>query len=245
MHIKTQGIVLRETNYKEADKILNVLTPEGKITVSARGARRKGSRISAACQLFALSEMELFKYKDRYSLNEAEVKEQFLGLRSDIKKFALAAYFMELAETIVNEAEESSEILALTLNSLYVLETDIKSETLIKAVFELRVMAIAGFEPRVDCCAICGDVNPEHPRLSITQGVLCCANCRPAEGVAMPLEMGALDAMRYVINADNKKLFSFRLSDRGLRLLGNATEAFVQVQLERSFKTLDFYKNLN
>ena len=27
MHITTQGLVLRETSYKEADKILTVLTP--------------------------------------------------------------------------------------------------------------------------------------------------------------------------------------------------------------------------
>lgn len=245
MHIKTQGIVLRETNYKEADKILNVLTPSGKITVSARGARRKGSRISAACQLFALSEMELFKYKDRYSVNEAEVREQFLGLRADIKKFALAAYFMELLEALANEEEDCSEALALALNSLYALDADLKPAELIKPVFELRIMALSGFEPKLDCCAVCGDVNPEGPRLSVTHGVLCCARCRPADGVAMPLEAGALDAMRYITGAQNKKMFSFRLSDVGLKQLGHAAETFVQVQLERSFKTLDFYKGLN
>ena len=46
--IVTKGIVLRETQTKETDKILTVLTAEqGKLPVIARGARRKGSRIAA------------------------------------------------------------------------------------------------------------------------------------------------------------------------------------------------------
>ena len=52
MHITTQGLVLRETSYKEADKILTVLTREGgKRTVKARGCRRKGIPLAASAQL--------------------------------------------------------------------------------------------------------------------------------------------------------------------------------------------------
>lgn len=39
----TRGIVLREVNYKEADKILTLLTPEGKVTAKARGVRDRKS----------------------------------------------------------------------------------------------------------------------------------------------------------------------------------------------------------
>ena len=60
MRLTTQGIVLRETNYKEADKILTVLTRDlGKRTVKARGCRRKNSKLTAASQLLVYSEMTL------------------------------------------------------------------------------------------------------------------------------------------------------------------------------------------
>ena len=56
MHISTQGLVLREVNYKESDKLLTVLTAEGgKRTVKARGCRRKGSPLAAAAQLLVYS----------------------------------------------------------------------------------------------------------------------------------------------------------------------------------------------
>ena len=48
MHLHTKALVLRETAYKESDKILTLLTQEqGKLTASARGCRRKGSPLAA------------------------------------------------------------------------------------------------------------------------------------------------------------------------------------------------------
>ena len=59
--IVTKGLVLRETQTKEADKILTVLTAEhGKLAVVARGARRKNSRIAAASELLAFSELVVY-----------------------------------------------------------------------------------------------------------------------------------------------------------------------------------------
>ena len=52
MHMRTKALVLRETAYKESDKILTLLTQEaGKLTASGRGCRKKGSAIAAGCQL--------------------------------------------------------------------------------------------------------------------------------------------------------------------------------------------------
>ena len=60
--IVTAGLVLRETVTRETDKILTVLTPDrGKISLIARGARRKNSRLAAACQLLAYSELTIYE----------------------------------------------------------------------------------------------------------------------------------------------------------------------------------------
>ena len=94
MHVKTQGLVLREVNYKESDKILTVLTAEGgKRTVKARGCRRRDSRVAASAQLLVYSEMTLFEYRDFWSMDEASSLEQFWGVRADVEKLALASYF--------------------------------------------------------------------------------------------------------------------------------------------------------
>ena len=114
MFLTTRGLVLREVRYKESDKILTVLTQhEGKVTVRARGALRKGSRITAATQLLTYSDMTIFENRGRRTLNEASTVEEFLGLRADLGAFALGSYFAELLETVSAEEYPDPPVLQL------------------------------------------------------------------------------------------------------------------------------------
>jgi DNA repair protein RecO (recombination protein O) len=61
----------------------------------------------------------------------------------------------------------------------------------------------------------------------------------------MPLCEGSFAALRHILTCDPKQLYSFRLQESALRLLGNAGETYVLTQLERGFKTLDYYKLLH
>ena len=60
----------------------------------------------------------------------------------------------------------------------------------------------------------------------------------------MPLCESSLAALRHIVYGDPKRLYSFTLGKDALRRLSGAAEAFVAAQLERGFKTLDFYKSL-
>ena len=143
MRLTTQGIVLRETNYKEADKILTVLTRDwGKRTVKARGCRRKNSKLTAASQLLVYSELTLSERGEFTTLTEADPLEQFWSVRQDLETLALASYFAEVAEASAQEGETCPELLSLLLNCLYALDTLKKPRALVKAVFELRLLCL-------------------------------------------------------------------------------------------------------
>ena len=94
MHMRTKALVLRAVDYKESDKILTLLTQEsGKLTASARGCRKKGSPVAAGVQLLAWSDLVLYEYRGRWTVKEAAVEREFLGLRRDVERLALACYF--------------------------------------------------------------------------------------------------------------------------------------------------------
>ena len=144
MYIKTAGLVLRATEYKESSLILTVLTAShGKLTVSARGARRKGSKIAAAVQLLTFSEMTLFSQRDRFILTEARSIEEFRGLRDDLEKLSLGSYFAELLETLSDQDIPDPEMLSLGLKALFALSGDRNSRDIIKAHVPCRVRAYA------------------------------------------------------------------------------------------------------
>ena len=245
MFLTTRGLVLREVRYKESDKILTVLTQhEGKVTVRARGALRKGSRITAATQLLTYSDMTIFENRGRRTLNEASTVEEFLGLRADLGAFALGSYFAELLETVSAEEYPDPPVLQLGLNSLYALSRALCPPEQIKAVFELRAACLSGYTPDLTGCHVCGSQTPE--RFDLSAGMLECRNCRSPEsnGIRMPVPPSVLEAMRYICHCDSKKLFSFQAGEDTLQQLSEVTEAYLATQLERGFSTLDFYKSL-
>ena len=238
----TCGLVLRETVTRDADKILTVLTPDrGRLSVIARGARRKGSRVAAACQLLAYSEMTIYE-KGRWTmLDAADTIELFDGLRQDLTALSLAAYFAELTEAV---SDGSGDVLPLLLNALYALSALKKPPQLVKPAFQFRLMALAGYEPMADGCALCGAPQPENPMLDVVHGVVHCGKCREKGGLSLPLTASGLAALRYVLYGDPRRLYSFSLPPEGLRALNHAADAYVSAQLERSFRTLDYYKTI-
>ena len=148
-------------------------------------------------------------------------------------------------ESIVQEESPADGLLPLLLNCLYALDQLDKPLPQVKAAFELRSMSLAGFEPLLDGCAVCGRA-PEQPRLNLTQGVLHCAECskEAGDGISMPVSPPVLSAMGHILSCPGKKLLSFRLDEPSLTQLGDVCEAYLLTQLERGFRSLDYYKEL-
>ena len=244
MYLTIQAIVLRVTDYNDRDALLTVLTRNhGKLTIKARGLRRKNSPLVAPCQLLGFGEFTLFEYKGQYTINEAHAIELFQGLRRDLGKLSLGTYFAQAAEVLSQEDMPNPELLSLVLNCLYALDKLGKEELLVKSVFELRSAVIAGYAPDLFGCHVCGSQEPKF--FDISGGALLCEKCRGSTtGIRLPVSVAVLEAMRYITYCDPKKLFAFEIGQESLQQLSSITEAFLTTQLERGFSTLDFYKSL-
>lgn len=243
MFLKTDGLVVRQVNYKDNDQILTVLTKEhGLMTLKARGVRSRSSRLKGACQLLAYSEFTVFENSGFHTIDEANAIQMFPELRTDIELLSLASYFAQVAEVLSQEDMPNPELLALTLNAFYALCRRLCTPELVKAAFELRAACLGGYTPELSGCAVCGD--PEPDRFDVRGGILCCASCSAGEGLRLPVSPGSLAAMRYLVSCDAKRLFAFRLEGRAVKELCDLAETYLQTQLERGFYTLDFYKSL-
>lgn len=246
MYKTLHGLVLREVKYKESSKILTVLTEEeGKITAEAKGVLRKGSKCAASAQALVWSELTMSEYRGRYTLTEGSVLEDFSALRSDLGDYALGCYFAELMETVSDEDSPNSALLHLGLNALYALSRKLYDPRHIKAVFELRLVCLAGFAPSLERCSVCGSREPEQPRLSVYGGAVCCDGCLSGVGERnLPLCPASLAAMRHVVDADAKKIYSFSLDKPSAGRFYAACEEYALSQLDRGFRTLEYWRSL-
>lgn len=243
--------MLGQTPYGSQDKTLTLLTSDyGMLQVIVKNPGGKKSRLAAACEVLAYSELCLLEGRVRYILQSADLEENFFGLREDLSALSLAGYLCELTRHLMPQKENGAEILQLLLNTLYLLEKKKRSPAFLKAVYELKLMGLSGFQPDTDGCAGCGKDDGEMWLLP-GEGIALCKDCLPhfiesavRPPYRVPFPAAARQAFRFVSEADGKKVFSFKLDPQSEKVFGEAAEAFTLFQTGTKFPTLDFYKSL-
>ncbi len=94
--LKTEGIVLRRTNYGEADRILNIITPVGKVAAIAKGVRKPKSKLAGGVEMFCLSELVVHRGKGELGIvTSARMKKQYGEIVKDLERMEMAAEMLK------------------------------------------------------------------------------------------------------------------------------------------------------
>lgn len=245
MKEKTEGLIIGEQNIGENDKLVTVLTKsDGVIKGFVRGAKSLRSPKCSATQLLCYSRMSLYLRRDSYIIDDVSSIEMFIKLRNNVDKMSLAQYFCELAARLCPASQPAEEYLSLILNALYLLCNSLKDTLLIKACVELRLLCLCGYMPDLVMCRLCGSYESKTMYFNVKNGSLVCENCKNhAKGTHfIKAPISVITAMRHIIYSDNKKIFSFTLSDENLHVLNKLTESYLINVTETDFKTLVYYK---
>lgn len=245
MLVKCRGIVLRQIALSESDKLLTLLTAEnGKITVYANGTCSYRSKLAASSQVFCYSDFVLYAKDDNYWVRETNLIENFFALREDVTRVALASYICEVADDASMEEMPEPELLRLVLNTLYAIVSGKYPMEKIKACFEIRAAAQLGFAPDVSACALCG--SPDMHFLDVGNGCALCEECASLhpEVKKLPLSPAVARAISYIGECDGGRFLSFSLPDEDMKMLERTAETYLLDQVDRGFKTLNFYKSV-
>lgn len=261
MRAAINGLVLREMDSGENDKILLVLTAEmGKIWVVAKGGKSIKSKKSAICHAFTYGELEIYDKNNRYWLSGGSASNIFFSYRPSVDGYALGAYISSICDeiTVEGESEDAATILRATLNAFYAIENELYPLEQIKAAYELFAASISGFCPDLLTCGEChNEPSDELFWLDVMNGAILCDDCkskRPtgadipdtdefmSRSILLPLDKTALAAMRYCVGAQVNRLFSFSITnEKSMHLFCRAAEAYLLNHLERGFDALAFY----
>src|SRR3989344_4204327 len=141
--VTTEGLILKRSNFGEADRVITVLTDRyGKISVIAKGVRRITSRRAGNVELLNRVKLHLFKAKN-YKLNEAQSLETFPTIKNNLTLSTTAFHVIELVNRLTPEEQKNPRLYSLTLATLQILEKNPR-QIFIRA-FEVKILAILGF----------------------------------------------------------------------------------------------------
>lgn len=243
MLIKTKAIVLKIRPMGEHDRMLVLLSKEfGRMEVLAKRVKSVRSKLSAGTQPLCYTEFCIFRGKSYDIVNTADLIESFYDLRLDVTALSLASYFCDLTNFVSPHEESSWDCLRLLLNTLHYLEKGEHPPALLKAIFELRLLSLSGLMPDLTGCVQCGREAGSPMQLDPARGVLVCEQCAPGARGTLSLGEGTLRAMRQIMHAPERKLFSFLLGEDSRRQLAQVSERYVIVQIDHHFSSLALYR---
>lgn len=230
------GMVLGSMPISDYDKRITILTKErGKITAFARGSRRPNSQLLAATNPFSFGEFELFEGKSSYNLVKANIHNYFRTLTSDIESAYMGFYFLEFAEYVCHENNDESELLKLLYQSFRALESKKFSNAFIRAIFELKTIAINGESPNVFFCVKC-NTQEDLLYFSTKRSGMICAKCGK-ERDSKQIHISTRYAMQYVISSSIGKLFTFQLSEEVLLEFQEIVREYLKYHINHEFKS--------
>ena len=235
-NVKTKGIILVENNMGDYDKMLTMLTPGlGKIGCHAKGARRSKSNLMAGTQFLCFGEYLLYKGSNTYNINSCEPIEIFYNIRIDYDKLKYVAEIVKIICDVTNENDNSYRVLQLLLNTLYTISELDKDLDLVLSIFKIRLLSIVGFMPKIDKCKTCEE-ELDIKYFSIKDDGIKCGACGKIDKSAIEISEGTLTAIRYIIKAPAKKIFSFNVSEECIKELKLVSKIYLNEKIEKEYK---------
>jgi len=192
--LKDYGLVLRTREYREADRLVTLLTRgNGIVTGVARGVRKVRSKLASQVEplTFGLYQLHLGR-SALGTLLQGEALNHHRKLRADPILLAYAQYFCELCETALPEHEPAGAVFTLLLQALTTLEGEAQPARAARC-FELNLLALLGYRPALDSCLCCGGAGPFL--FDPSSGGLVCRRC-PKTAEAFPVSGAAVSVMR-------------------------------------------------
>lgn len=149
-YIQVTGMILKQSPMGEYDRRVCLLTKErGKISAFVRGARKPGSRLAAATNLFAFGTFKLYSGRNSYTMTEAEIQNYFEGLMTDYVGAYYGMYFAEVADYYTRENNDEREMLKLLYQSMRALMAPALPNPLVKCIYEVKSIVVNGEFPGV------------------------------------------------------------------------------------------------
>lgn len=237
---RAEAIILRRSDFSEADRLLVVATPAGKRRVVAKGVRKTTSRIAGHIELFAHTSLLLAVGRNLDIVTQSHVLSAYPTLRSDLGRLGCAYYVAELYDKFTEDGDENLPLFQLLVETFAALDRTANPPLVLRA-YELRLLQIMGYRPHLHHCAVCQEQLTEaSDRFSPSLGGVLCPRDRGADRRALPMSGPAFRLLRYLQSQPIDAIEVLRLSPAVCAEVEQLLGGYVRHLLERELTSVAF-----
>ena len=177
------GIVLDCTDHKENNKLLTILTSEGKIQAICKGVKKAGSKLKNIACPFCFAEFNILENKQNTVIG-ANVYDSFFDLSLKYENYLCGCVMLDLLKRTIEQPKVLASLLITLIKSLKSLcyeDVSAKSELI---NFLLTYLKELGYELNLQNCGLCGKKLENH-YLNVYDGSILCQNCAEINSVKL------------------------------------------------------------
>lgn len=195
MLINTEGIVLKQRKIANNRRMITVFTKNyGKISAGTSMSEKGKSKSALALRPFTYAEYDIFKGRESYSVNSAQVIKSYYSIGEDLDRFMVASKFIEYLDKILEDEQPRPKLFDMTIEFLESLTRSSGNYDTLLCAFVVNTLRVQGVMPEIKCCVNCGkkledfgyDIgqNKVGHLFSVTSGGAICEDCANREKTA-------------------------------------------------------------
>lgn len=235
-YYSSKGLVLRNRDYLEADRLVTIFTEKyGKISAIAKGVKKAKSSLRACTQPFCYSEFFLRRGKSLDAVSQGQTLDFFGNIRENMDAVMYLLYITEILDKVLPERQPYPELLACAVKIIKIIDAK-GPRPLWLRYFEAQVMKELGFEPVLDQCVHCGNRKDLGNYFSIAEGGVVCSACYPkTPEVIFFMNAEIMAILRLLLRADLVMLERLQIKEKTAQQVEQFWEKYLEYHLERRF----------
>ena len=239
MNKEVEGIILREKDYGDTSKILDIFTFDyGIIGVIAKGAKSMKSKLRSVTSKFTYGIFNIYYKENKLStLKEVDIINNFKNIKTNIESIAFSTFLLDLAEQVYKQNNDNN-IYNILINAL--IKMNDKYDLLaLTNIVELKYLDYLGVMPELNSCCICGSKN--IITLSSDKGGYICSNCRTYERLYSDKTLKLIRMFYYV---DISKIDKLSINDDIKKEINEFLDSYYERYTGLYLKSKKFLNNL-
>jgi DNA repair protein RecO (recombination protein O) len=242
---RVEAIVLRHSDWGEADRLLTLFTREmGKLRAVAKGIRKLHSRKAGHLEPFTRVSLLLARGRDLPIVTQADTLAANTPLKEDLLLLGYASYVVELLDRFTFEEGENRPLYRLFVETLERLSIG-KEPAYVLRFYEMRLLDFMGFRPQLLQCAICEtEILAQDQFFSPEHGGVLCPKCGSGAVGARPISMKALKYLRHYQRSSFSEAGRARIENGVSREMEGIMQDYLTYLLERGLNTPTFIKRI-
>ena len=243
---RVEAVVLRHSDYGEADRLLTMYTRQlGKTRAIAKGARKIASRKAGHIEPFTHVNLQLSRGRDMLLITQADTVDAYLPLREDLILTSQAAYVMELLDRFTYEGDTENPATFRLLTETLARLASKSDPWLVIRYYEMRLLDQMGFRPQLFECANCRrEIKAEDQFFSFRAGGAICPTCGRGLPNLKNLSVDTLKYLRHFQRSSYTEASRARPSPEIQQEAETLMQGYFTYLLERELNTPGFLKKI-